>query len=298
VAVFTLVAHAVNVRIHHEPAVVHSALPGLMTSRQVSTITSLSGIVGACCLLGSVSWCPAHGPGHLRTSAAGTRGSACATGDLPHRRVTTVPSKATSPRDAIAASLADSDLAGVTAGTGHPLANRPENAGLVTAQRRAGDRGRGTGVPQDDRDGDTNAGQATRGGDVAENITVSVVNRAVLVVDDVFLLRPGLRELWTLLVCLRVSAEETLRRAHRRDLELFGSAGEVQRRFLRRYLPGQVLYRQRSDPSRRPHPRGQRTDPGTSNRALGHPQIVSRHLINAPVDGVSSCRRRRRARSP
>src|SRR5664280_306387 len=32
VAVFTLVAHAVNVRIHHEPAVVHSALPGFPAS--------------------------------------------------------------------------------------------------------------------------------------------------------------------------------------------------------------------------------------------------------------------------
>lgn len=44
-------------------------------------------------------------------------------------------------------------------GTGYLLANRPESAGLVTA---AGRRGRGTGVPPDGRDGDTNAGQATR----------------------------------------------------------------------------------------------------------------------------------------
>jgi uridine kinase len=72
----------------------------------------------------------------------------------------------------------------------------------------------------------------------------------VLVVDGVFLLRPELRELWTLSVYLRVSPEETLRRAHRRDLELFGSSEEIERRYLGRYLPGQALYRERADPEK------------------------------------------------
>ncbi len=90
-------------------------------------------------------------------------------------------------------------------------------------------------------------------GDIRANIAVAVPTRAVLVVDAVFLLRPELRELWTLSVYLRVSAQETLRRAQRRDLELFGSAGEVQRRYLQRYLPGQALYRQTSDPEALAH---------------------------------------------
>jgi len=90
-------------------------------------------------------------------------------------------------------------------------------------------------------------------GDVRQNITVAVPSRAVLVVDGVFLLRPELRELWTLSVYLRVSADETLRRAHRRDLELFGSAEEIERRYRGRYLPGQVLYRQRADPEALAH---------------------------------------------
>jgi uridine kinase len=90
-------------------------------------------------------------------------------------------------------------------------------------------------------------------GDIRANITVAVPTRAVLVVDGVFLLRPELRELWTLSVYLRVSAQETLRRAQRRDLELFGSAGEAQRRPLQRYLPGQALYRQTSDPEALAH---------------------------------------------
>lgn len=91
-------------------------------------------------------------------------------------------------------------------------------------------------------------------GDAGEGIdAVAVPDRAVLVVDGVFLLRPELRELWTLSVYLRVSAQETLRRAHRRDLDLFGSAEEVERRYLGRYLPGQALYRQRSDPEALAH---------------------------------------------
>lgn len=71
---------------------------------------------------------------------------------------------------------------------------------------------------------------------------------AVLVVDGVFLLRERLRTLWTLSVYLRVSDEEVLRRALRRDVELFGSAEEVERRYRGRYLPGQNLYRQDASP--------------------------------------------------
>lgn len=89
-------------------------------------------------------------------------------------------------------------------------------------------------------------------GDAEQNIdAVAVPARAVLVVDGVFLLRPELRELWTLSVYLRVSPQETLRRAHRRDLQLFGSAEEINRRYLGRYLPGQALYRERADPEGR-----------------------------------------------
>lgn len=72
--------------------------------------------------------------------------------------------------------------------------------------------------------------------------------RAVLVFDGVFLLRERLRELWTMAVYVRITPEESLRRARIRDLELFGSRAEVDRRYLARYLPGQVLYRDDADP--------------------------------------------------
>ncbi len=47
---------------------------------------------------------------------------------------------------------------------------------------------------------------------------------------------------------LRVSEEESLRRARVRDVALFGSAAEVERRYRARYLPGQALYRREADP--------------------------------------------------
>lgn len=50
-----------------------------------------------------------------------------------------------------------------------------------------------------------------------------------------------------------LSWRQSLRRAHRRDLKLFGTAEEVGRRYLGRYLPGQALYRQRADPEARAH---------------------------------------------
>jgi uridine kinase len=60
----------------------------------------------------------------------------------------------------------------------------------------------------------------------------------VLAFDGVLLLREQLRSMWTLSVYLRVSPEETLRRAKVRDLDLFGSHDEIERRYRRRYLPG------------------------------------------------------------
>ena len=62
------------------------------------------------------------------------------------------------------------------------------------------------------------------------------------------MLRPELRDLWTLSVHLRVAEQESLRRALARDLGLFGSAHEVELRYRARYLPGQALYRAEADP--------------------------------------------------
>jgi uridine kinase len=77
--------------------------------------------------------------------------------------------------------------------------------------------------------------------------------RAALVVDGVFLLRPELRDLWNLAVYLHVPQEVTLARALQRDHDLFGGEEEVRRRYSRRYLPGQALYRQTANPVSHAH---------------------------------------------
>ena len=87
-----------------------------------------------------------------------------------------------------------------------------------------------------------------RAGAEVTTSAAAVPTKAVLVVDGVFLLRPELRDVWTLSVYLRVSPQETLRRAHQRDLDVFGSAGQISRRYLGRYLPGQAIYRRQADP--------------------------------------------------
>lgn len=82
-----------------------------------------------------------------------------------------------------------------------------------------------------------------------------------VVADGVFLLRPELRDLWTLAVHLRVGADEVLRRALERDTALFGTAAEVERRYGGRYLPAQELYRAEADPEARADVLVDNTDP-------------------------------------
>jgi len=65
---------------------------------------------------------------------------------------------------------------------------------------------------------------------------------AVLLFDGVFLLRPELVSRRDLCVFVSVGVEEGLRRALARDRALFGSRGEVERRYRGRYIPGQHLY--------------------------------------------------------
>ena len=94
----------------------------------------------------------------------------------------------------------------------------------------------------------TVAAQVQQDHTVAYKEQVVVPERAVLVVDGVFLQREQLRELWTVAIYLQVSPAECLERARRRDRPVFGSVAEVERRYRGRYLPGQVLYRDDAAP--------------------------------------------------
>jgi uridine kinase len=84
--------------------------------------------------------------------------------------------------------------------------------------------------------------------DAPRRRTTRVPPRCALLFDGVFLLRPELREHWTHAVYLHVSEDETIARALRRDLALFGSEEVVVERYRRRYLPGQALYRREARP--------------------------------------------------
>jgi uridine kinase len=75
-----------------------------------------------------------------------------------------------------------------------------------------------------------------------------VPERAVLVFDGVFLLRPELRRSWDMSVYLRVPASVVLERALVRDVGALGTPEEVRRRYEERYLPGQAIYRAECDP--------------------------------------------------
>ena len=77
---------------------------------------------------------------------------------------------------------------------------------------------------------------------------IHVEDDAILVFDGVFLLRPELRNIWDLSIYLHVEPDVTLGRARARDLGLFGSEAEVERRYGQRYIPGQALYREEADP--------------------------------------------------
>jgi uridine kinase len=65
---------------------------------------------------------------------------------------------------------------------------------------------------------------------------------AVLLFDGVFLLRPELIDRWDLRIFVSAAFEETLDRARTRDLALFGSTTEVERRHRERYRPSQQFY--------------------------------------------------------
>ena len=65
----------------------------------------------------------------------------------------------------------------------------------------------------------------------------------IVVADGVFLQRPELAHLWTLVVYVDCAAEVTLERALVRDLERFGSRETVVERYAVRYLPAQERYR-------------------------------------------------------
>ena len=75
--------------------------------------------------------------------------------------------------------------------------------------------------------------------------------RAILLFDGVFLLRPELRMYWDFAIVVKTDFAVAIERAIRRDLGLFGSPAEVVRRYETRYVPGQQIYLRECRPEER-----------------------------------------------
>jgi uridine kinase len=86
----------------------------------------------------------------------------------------------------------------------------------------------------------------------------------ILLFDGVFLLRPGLADVWDYVIFVDVSFETSLARAMRRDLYLFGDAENVRRLYTQRYIPGQQIYLQKCQPKARAHAVLDNNDPANT----------------------------------
>ena len=71
---------------------------------------------------------------------------------------------------------------------------------------------------------------------------------AILLVDGIFLLRPELLPYWDLTIYIEADFTTTVQRGIARDEEIFGSILKAAHRYRERYVPGQKLYLQESNP--------------------------------------------------
>ncbi len=76
---------------------------------------------------------------------------------------------------------------------------------------------------------------------------------SILLFDGVFLFRPELEDCWDLRIWVEATFEVALSRAIQRDSEMFGGEAAVRERYERRYIPGQRLYLEQSQPREQAH---------------------------------------------
>lgn len=85
---------------------------------------------------------------------------------------------------------------------------------------------------------------------IGEEVLLAPKN-AILLLDGVFLLRPELNDLWDFRIFVDASFEITFSRAKVRDLSLFDTVEEIEKRYLERYIPGQKIYLERVNPKKK-----------------------------------------------
>mgnify|MGYP000880814304 CR=1 FL=1 len=100
----------------------------------------------------------------------------------------------------------------------------------------------------------------------AEELTVT--NDHILIFEGVFLFRPELLRYWDVKIFVEVDFETSLNRALERDLYLFESKEEIERRYKERYIPGQKIYLVSETPQ-------QKADIVIDNNDFMNPAIIS-----------------------
>ncbi len=78
--------------------------------------------------------------------------------------------------------------------------------------------------------------------------SLTAKDNAILIMDGIFLLRPKMLPYWDLTIYLVIDFANSMPRGIARDADLIGSQEEAARRYLKRYVPGQRLYRREANP--------------------------------------------------
>lgn len=91
----------------------------------------------------------------------------------------------------------------------------------------------------------------------------------ILLFDGVFLFRPELVHFWDVKIFVEIDFQTSLNRALERDLYLFGSKEEIEKRYNERYIPGQKIYLETVNPQ-------QKADFLVENNDLTKPNFISK----------------------
>jgi len=90
---------------------------------------------------------------------------------------------------------------------------------------------------------------------------------AILIFDGVFLQRPVLEKQWDFVIYVDISFDASLARAIKRDAPYLSPAKEVEKRYRRRYIPGQQLYQGACRPK-------EKADVVIDNNDPGDPKLI------------------------
>ncbi|HRQ22576.1 MAG TPA: hypothetical protein PLF42_04015 [Anaerolineales bacterium] len=96
----------------------------------------------------------------------------------------------------------------------------------------------------------------------------TATNDHILIFEGVFLFRPELIRYWDVKFFVEIGFETSLNRALERDQYLFGSKGEIEKRYNERCIPGQKIYLEAVHPQ-------QKADIVIDNNDFMNPAIIS-----------------------